>query len=358
MENLVMQPFNNIYSGKRVFITGHTGFKGSWLAKWLEMMGADVFGYALSPYSTPSHYSVISWGIKSEIGDITNQEQLEKALVSFNPDIVFHLAAQPLVRYAYREPFETYNTNVMGTLNVLEACRKAKNVKAILCVTTDKVYENKERTEGYKESDRLGGFDPYSSSKACAELLIQSYRDSYFNLNDYSKSHKILLASARGGNVVGGGDWSEDRLIPDIVRAHEAQSSLEIRNPSATRPWQHVLDCLSGYLNLGAKLLNGDKEYAKAWNFGPTDKPVSVDEIVRFAQGKWTNLSVILHPSPLHETSYLALDCSQALSQLDWKPLLSNNDTFEWTFDWYNKYAQGSICTEDQIFAYQNLLHK
>jgi len=281
--------FNNIYKNKKVLITGHTGFKGSWLALWLKELGAEVIGYALKPPTTPSHYELLTQqptdnlNIISIEGDIRNYIKLNEIFQSYKPEIVFHLAAQPLVRYSYINPVETFETNVMGTINVFEACRNCESVRAIVNITSDKCYENKEWVWGYRESDPMGGYDPYSASKGCAELVTSAYRNSFFTpsypLTD--SPPRVLLASARAGNVIGGGDWADDRLIPDIMRATAKNESVIIRNPKATRPWQHVLEPLSGYLLLGQKLLEGRKEFAGGWNFGPDDESnITVENLI------------------------------------------------------------------------------
>lgn len=349
-----MSFFREIYQGKRVFITGHTGFKGSWLALWMKKLGAEVCGYSLAPYSDPNHIDSLSLDINSVIADIRDKERIKKEIESFQPDIVFHLAAQPLVRYSYREPSETYETNVIGTLNVLEACRSTKSVKAVICVTTDKVYENKESLEGYSETDRLGGYDPYSASKACAEIVTASYVNSYFNLKDYNNTHNTLVATARGGNVIGGGDWSEDRLIPDIIRAVVAKDTLEIRNPKSVRPWQHVLDCLSGYILLGEKLLSGNKKFSGSWNFGPLDdEMIPVQEIIRIAKNSWDGLKVNFGSAELHETGILRLKCDKAVNVLKWLPILNNDEMFSFSFDWYKDfYAKDLVCSMKQLENY------
>ena len=274
----------DFWKGKRVFITGHTGFKGSWLSLWLQQMGAEVKGFSLEPPTTPSLFEVakVADHMQSEIGDIRDLTKLSQSIVSFNPDILLHLAAQPLVRYSYREPVETYSTNVMGTVNVLEASRQANNLKTIVVITTDKCYENREWEWGYRENEPMGGYDPYSNSKGCAELVVSAYRRSFFNSNDTA-----AVASARAGNVVGGGDWAEDRLIPDILRAFEKQQPVIIRNPLSTRPWQHVLEPLSGYLVLAQHLWQEGQTFAEGWNFGPKDddcRPVQwiLDKMVHF----------------------------------------------------------------------------
>jgi CDP-glucose 4,6-dehydratase len=302
----------NFWKGKKVFLTGHTGFKGSWMSLWLQDMGALVKGYSLDVKTKPSLFEKanVAEHMQSEIGDIRNLEKLTISILSFKPEILIHMAAQPLVRLSYLEPVETYTTNVIGTVNVLEAARKCSNIKAIVSVTTDKCYENKEWEWGYRENEPMGGHDPYSSSKGCAELVTSAYRRSFFNGKDTAS-----LASARAGNVIGGGDWSDDRLIPDILRAFEKLEPVVIRNPLSTRPWQHVLEPLSGYLVLAQELfLNGDN-FAEGWNFGPKDedcKPVNwiLDNMVKFwgNNASW-NLDKNNNP---HEAGFLKLDCSKA----------------------------------------------
>lgn len=248
--------FDQIYKGKTCFITGHTGFKGSWLAYWLTKMGAKVIGYSLNPPTNPNHFELLKNKYISIIGDIRDRKFLHDTILKHKPDIVFHLAAQTIVRHSYKDPVETFETNVLGTLSVFEACRKTSSVRAIINVTSDKCYENKEWSWGYRENDQMGGWDPYSASKGCSEILTSSYRNSFLNLEDYGEKHNIILASVRAGNVIGGGDWGEDRLIPDIVLSTSKGEKVEIRNPKSTRPWQHVLEPLSGYLTLGWKLIN------------------------------------------------------------------------------------------------------
>lgn len=349
-----MKLFQNIYQGKKVFVTGHTGFKGSWLFHWLEFMGAEVAGYALEPNSQPNHFTQIKPKGISVINDIRDAEKLEHSINSFQPDIVFHLAAQPLVRYSYANPLETYQTNVIGTLNLLEACRKTNSVKAVVCVTTDKVYENHENPDGYSESDRLGGYDPYSSSKACSEILVSSFVNSFLNAKEYGKSHQTLVATARGGNVVGGGDWSEDRLIPDMIRSFANNTELSIRNPKSIRPWQHVLDCLSGYLLLGQHLLEGDIKAAQPWNFGPVENEfVTVEQIVNIGKQYLGEVSVKFGESSLHETGMLQLNCEKSMNELSWRPLLSNEETFKLVFHWYQKfYEESTSTTTNQLEDY------
>ena len=331
----------NFWKGKKVFLTGHTGFKGSWLSLWLQDMGVLVKGYSLDVNTKPALFTQanVAEGMESEIGDIRNLEQLTESMVSFSPDILIHMAAQPLVRLSYQEPVDTYTTNVIGTVNVLEAARKCSNLKAIVSVTTDKCYENKEWEWGYRENEPMGGHDPYSSSKGCAELVTTAYRRSFFSSGDTAS-----LASARAGNVIGGGDWAEDRLIPDILRAFEKSEPVVIRNPLSTRPWQHVLEPLSGYLVLAQELfLNGDN-FAEGWNFGPKDedcKPVSwiLDTMVTYwgNNASW-NLDKNNNP---HEAGFLKLDCSKASNRLKWNPKWNLELTLKSIVDWHKLYTNG-----------------
>jgi CDP-glucose 4,6-dehydratase len=321
------------WQGKRVFLTGHTGFKGSWLALWLQQMGAVVKGYALTPPSKPSLFDVahVGDGMQSEVGDIRDLAQVKASMIGFDPDILIHMAAQPLVRLSYREPLETYDINVMGTAKVLEAARSCPNLKAIVSVTTDKCYENKEWVWGYREDEPMGGYDPYSSSKGCAELVTSAYRRSFL------AEQGVGLASARAGNVIGGGDWAEDRLIPDILRAFEKGQPVIIRNPASTRPWQHVLEPLSGYLVLAQALYEQPTAYAEGWNFGPFDedaKPVSwiLDQMVSKWQGASWQLDEDAHP---HEAGYLKLDISKAKAQLHWQPTWRLEQTLNRIVDWH-----------------------
>ncbi|MGO4184765.1 CDP-glucose 4,6-dehydratase [Paenibacillus sp. MCAF9] len=330
---------STFWNGKRVFITGHTGFKGSWLAMWLQHLGAEVTGYSLLAPTEPSLFNECKIETKihaSIIGDIRDFQSLHKAMVSSSPEIVIHMAAQPLVRYSYEEPVETYSVNVMGTVNLLEAVRLTGNVKAVVNVTTDKCYENKEWQWGYREVDVLGGYDPYSNSKACSELVTASYRDSFFNKNRFA-DHGVAIASARAGNVIGGGDWAKDRLIPDCINSLLAEKDIVIRNPSAIRPWQHVLEPLSGYMKLAQRLYEEGTTYAESWNFGPNDsdaKPVSW--IVERMCDKWGgDTSFILDTANNHhEAHYLKLDCSKAHSQLEWKPRWSLDYTIDKIIEW------------------------
>jgi len=331
----------SFWKGKKVYLTGHTGFKGSWLSLWLQNMGALVKGYSLEANTKTALFTIanVAEEMESEIGDIRDLEQLTKSMVSFKPDILIHMAAQPLVRLSYKEPVATYTTNVIGTVNVLEAARKCTNLKAIVSVTTDKCYENKERERGYRENEPMGGHDPYSSSKGCAELVTSAYRRSFF-----SSENTASLASARAGNVIGGGDWAEDRLIPDILRAFEKSEPVIIRNPLSTRPWQHVLEPLSGYLVLAQELfLNGDK-FAEGWNFGPKDedcKPVSwiLDQMVT-SWGNNASWSLDKNNNP-HEAGFLKLDCSKASNGLKWNPKWNLKESLKMIVNWHLNYLKG-----------------
>lgn len=345
-----MKSFADIYRGKRVLLTGHTGFKGSWLALWLHELGAEVTGISLPPEAQPNHWDLLHLPIDDRRIDIRDAGALHPIFKEKQPEIVFHLAAQPLVRRSYRDPLETWSTNVMGTANVLDACRQESGVRAIVTVTTDKCYENHEWPWGYRENDRLGGHDPYSASKAGAELVAASYRSAFFNA-----SAAPLLATARAGNVIGGGDWSEDRLIPDLVRALEQNQSLEIRSPHATRPWQHVLESLSGYLLLGQKLLMGDKACAEAWNFGPEPEGNrTVSEVLGKLHRQWENMRwhVTDKPQP-HEAALLYLDSARARSKLRWQPVWNIDTTLARTAEWYRVWLEaGEIISRAQLTDY------
>jgi CDP-glucose 4,6-dehydratase len=340
MENLAVNP--TFWSGKKVFVTGHTGFKGSWLCLWLQQLGAEVTGYALQPPTNPSLFEVaqVGRGMKSMIGDIRDGEALTSAMQSATPDVVIHMAAQSLVRYSYIEPVETYSTNLMGTVHLLEAVRKTSSVRAVVNVTSDKCYENKEWVWGYRESEPMGGFDPYSNSKGCAELVTAAYRNSFFNPAKYSE-HRVALASARAGNVIGGGDWADGRLIPDILKAISENRPVVIRNPHAIRPWQHVLEPLSGYLQLAQKLYEDGIAYAEGWNFGPNDedtKPVQwiVEQLTQQgAEGANWQLDQTDHP---HEAHHLKLDCSKAKMRLDWQPRWHLAHTLKMIIAWQRAY--------------------
>lgn len=348
--------FGDIYKKKKVLTTGHTGFKGSWLALWLKKLGADVYGIALNPQTVPSHYNLLNLDINSIIGDIRDYEFIKEQVQKIEPDLIFHLAAQAIVRDSYDIPRETYDTNVMGTLNVFEACRNIGSVKAIINVTSDKCYENKEQIWGYREKDSLGGYDPYSSSKACSELLTNSYRNSFFNASEYGKKHNVLIASARAGNVIGGGDWATDRLVPDIMKATANNASALIRNPHATRPWQHVLEPLSGYLLLGSELLKGNVSVAESWNFGPADSSnLSVLAVCNYLEKYWDSVKFDFDKSPTerHEANFLKLDCSKAHSVLKWSPVWDNETCFKKTAEWYkNYYKKDKLSTQDDLKCY------
>lgn len=346
---------SEFWKGKRVLITGHTGFKGSWLAFWLKTLGADVCGYALAPETQPNLFETLR--LESEIqsvnGDIRDLENFDKVLKKFQPEIVFHLAAQSLVRKSYRAPVETYTTNVIGTINVLEAARTVDSVKAVVIITTDKVYENKEWLWAYRENERLGGFDPYSNSKACAELAVSAYRNSFF------AESECLIATARAGNVIGGGDWSEDRLLPDVFRSLIFGQRLEIRNPHSVRPWQHTLEPLAGYMKLAEKLWAGERAFAESWNFGPSDedsKPVGwiLDEIKRVWEEP-VNWEIAEGLQP-HEARLLRLDSAKAKSELEWLPKLTLNEAVNLTAEWYRAFKDKKDLIEltaKQINFYQ-----
>lgn len=326
------------YKGKKVLVTGHTGFKGSWLSIWLKSLGAEVIGYSLEPYTEPSMFEVCDLDSKmtSIIGDIRNYSQLDKVIEDYKPEIVFHLAAQALVRYSYINPVETYETNIMGTVNLLEAVKKSESVKSVVVITTDKCYENKEWVYGYRETDPMGGYDPYSSSKGCVELIVSSYRNSFYN------DRGIALASARAGNVIGGGDWSEDRLIPDFVRAVSEGKSISIRSPLATRPWQHVLEPLSGYLKLGALMFRDREKYSSGWNFGPNDTDIiNVEGVLRYCIEVWGKGSINIEEGNfVHEANLLKLDISKVRANLKWNPLYNIEECIKKTVDWYKEYYE------------------
>ena len=335
----------NFWHKRRVLLTGHTGFKGGWLALWLQQLGAEVCGVALDPSSDPNLFSeaAVARGLRSEIADIRDLTRVKAIVKDHKPEIVFHLAAQPLVRASYEDPVGTYTTNVIGTVNMLEAVRACDTVRSVVVVTTDKCYENKEWVWPYRETDRLGGYDPYSNSKACAELVVCSYRNSYFPPADFAQ-HGVTIATARAGNVIGGGDWSKDRLIPDIMRAFADKQPVMIRNPHAVRPWQHVLEPLSGYLKLAQRLVKDGTEFGDAWNFGPYEsdaKPVSW--IVQQLAHEWgTNVQwQVDDRSQPHEAQMLKLDCSKAAHRLNWRPALSLTEALRLTADWYRRRNNG-----------------
>ena len=347
-----MRPVNaptTLFKHKRVFLTGHTGFKGGWLALWLQRLGAEVTGYSLESPTNPSLFEVarVASGLGSIHGDIRDLPRLQQALSEARPEIVFHLAAQALVREGYRHPAETYATNVMGTLNLLEAVRHTPGVRAVVIVTSDKCYENREWVWGYREDEPLGGRDPYSNSKGCAELITRAYRDSYFNSAN-QPGHVAAIASARAGNVIGGGDWAADRLVPDLLRAVQAGAPAVIRSPHAIRPWQHVLEPLSGYLRLAECLYTGGPEFAEAWNFGPSDedtRPVQwvVERLIEAAQaGGMTGARWQLDPNPQpHEANHLRLDCAKARTRLGWSPRWPLTEAIRRAVAWHQALLAG-----------------
>ncbi len=376
--------FHQKYSGRRVLVTGHTGFKGSWLTYWLQRLDAEVCGVALPmptshsqpprsqdvirhasiPHEVrdaqPNHFDLLRsrkmLDMRSEMVDIRDGEKLGKIFQDFRPEVVFHLAAQPLVRYAYTHPVETFETNVIGTANVLEAIRQSNTVLAAVVVSSDKCYENREWLWGYRETEAMGGYDPYSASKGCTELVTASYRRSFFPVSDYGTKHQTLLASGRAGNVIGGGDWAQDRLVPDMMRAAVADREVIIRSPRATRPWQHVLEPLSGYLLLGQKLLEGRTECADGWNFGPSDDGIiTVESVSRALAKHWDRIRVRICPptDAPHEATLLRLDCSKARSELGWHGVWTPEETFRYTAQWYKSFAQdGVLRTESDLDAY------
>jgi CDP-glucose 4,6-dehydratase len=332
------------WQGKKVFLTGHTGFKGSWLSLWLNALGAQVTGYALEPPTNPSLFEICKIGtlVNSIIGDVRDYDKLNFAMQQTKPDVVIHMAAQPLVRDSYKSPVKTYEINVMGTVHLLEAVRHCNSIKAVVNVTTDKCYENKEWVWGYRENESMGGYDPYSNSKGCSELVTASYRNSFFNSNDYAK-HGVALATARAGNVIGGGDWATDRLIPDCIEALLNNKKVIIRNPQAIRPWQHVLEPLNGYLILAQKLYEEGVGFAEGWNFGPNDSEAkTVEWIVQKMCKCWGEGAVYevdggIHP---HEAHYLKLDCSKAKMRLNWVPKWNLEYTIEKIIDWMQAYNE------------------
>ncbi|MDF2566859.1 MAG: CDP-glucose 4,6-dehydratase [Oscillospiraceae bacterium] len=359
MEINFQQMFDGTFKDKNVLVTGHTGFKGSWLSLWLHLAGAHVTGYALPPYSEHDNYvlSHLDDKITDIRGDVRDFDELKKAFDASRPEIVFHLAAQPLVRRSYENPHETFDTNIRGTLNVLELIRKSPSVKAAVVITSDKCYENKEQIWSYRECDRLGGHDPYSASKACAEIVTQSYIQSLF-----SPDSGKYVATARAGNVIGGGDWSEDRLIPDIIRSLEADKAIVLRNPNSTRPWQHVLEPLYGYLLLASKLFHQGSKYCGAWNFGPdfgsisTVHNVTTKMIALWGSGK---IQIDSAQNSLHEATLLSLDSTKSKTILGWKPQLNLDEALYYTTHWYKHYSTQDVyelCLK-QMTAYCNLIN-
>ena len=342
----------DFFRKKRVLVTGHTGFKGSWLTLFLSELGSEIMGISLAPKTSRDFYVVneLDRFCDSQICNLSDYQTIQKKITGFQPDLVFHLAAQPLVRYSYINPLETYQTNVMGTANLLESIKNIKPKCAIIIITTDKVYHNEEWYYPYRESDRLGGKDPYSASKACVELLVSSYQHSFFHQQTF-ENHQKAVATVRAGNVIGGGDWSEDRLVPDIIRSIESGTEIIIRNPESIRPWQHILEPLHGYLSLAEHLYNDPVKYTGAWNFGPYPEEVlTVEEVVKTAisilgKGRYRIEKKINAP---HEAAVLKLDISKALNALNWKPLLSTNEAIRWAVEWYKEFENN----KDSIHGY------
>ena len=348
--------FNNFYKGKRVLVTGHTGFKGSWLSIWLHELGAEVVGVALDPYSERDNFVLSGIGskIKADIrADIRDGKRMKEIFSEYQPEIVFHLAAQPLVRLSYDIPVETYEANVMGTIHVMEAIRVTKSVKVGVMITTDKCYDNCETLEGYIETDPFGGYDPYSSSKGACEVAIQSWRRSFFNPTDYGKKHIVSLASVRAGNVIGGGDWTLDRIIPDCIRAIEAGRVINIRSPKAVRPWEHVFEPLSGYMMLAQKMWDEPTKWCEGWNFGPeaegvaTVWEVATEAIKNYGFGELKDSS---DPNAVHEANLLMLNINKAKTRLGWKPRMNMPQCMELVVDWYKRYKTENVydlCVEE-----------
>ena len=358
-----VNPNESFWKGKHVFLTGHTGFKGGWLSLWLSSMGANVSGFSLAPNTTPNFFELVGLEnmlFSSEIGDIRDQALLLKAVKKANPDIIFHLAAQPLVRYSYDNPIETYATNVMGTAHLLEGIKSLTKKTSTVIVTSDKCYENKEWEWGYRENEPMGGWDPYSSSKGCAELVTSAYRRSFFLKQE--SSLRGFIATARAGNVIGGGDWSQDRLVPDIFRSIDAGSELIIRNPDAIRPWQHVLEPLAGYILLAESLYEQGSKFEEGWNFGPDNNDArSVEDLInlfKFTYGDRLIYRSLNHGS-MHEAGILKLDCSKAIKKLNWIPRWNLESAIKKTIDWHTAYIEGISMSKfslDQIKQYlQNL---
>ena len=353
--------FENTYKGKRVFLTGHTGFKGAWLLCWLRQLGAVIKGYALKPENENGLFSLIHGDehCESVIGDIRDYEKLSTEIKYFEPDFVFHLAAQPIVLKSYVEPLYTFEVNIAGTANLLEAIKNLHNPCSVIIITTDKVYENVEQNYAYREDDKLGGYDPYSASKAAAEIVVSSYRNSFFNPQKFGE-HKKAIASVRAGNVIGGGDRAANRIIPDIIKGIENKETIIVRNPNAVRPWQHVLEPLSAYLLLGKKLMEDPLSFSNAWNIGPlTHDVLTVKEVVEkaitvFGKGNYSTPSLINQP---HEATLLHLDISKAVNKLEWSPKLNSAEAIEWTMKWYKETMNGDAAnsTLNQINQYQLL---
>lgn len=348
--------FDNFYCGKRVLVTGHTGFKGSWLSIWLHELGAEVVGVSQEPFTNRDNYVLSGIGNKMMAdlrSDICDGQKMKEIFQKYQPEIVFHLAAQPLVRYSYEQPVETYEANVMGTIHVMEAIRATSSVKVGVMITTDKCYDNKEQMRGYKEDDPFGGYDPYSSSKGACEIAIQSWRRSFFNPEDYGKKHHMSLASVRAGNVIGGGDWALDRIIPDCIKALEQDKVIDIRSPKAIRPWEHVLEPLSGYMLLAKKQWEHPTEFCEGWNFGPESESVSTvwevatELIKNYGKGELKDSS---DPNAVHEAKLLMLDITKAKTKLGWKPRMNMQQCMDLVADWYKRYQKEDVyqlCVEE-----------
>ena len=355
--------FNNFFKGKRVLVTGHTGFKGSWLSIWLHELGAEVVGVSQEPFTNRDNFvlSGIGHKIMADLrANICDGQKMKEIFQKYQPEIVFHLAAQPLVRYSYEQPVETFEANVMGTIHIMEAIRSTNSVKVGVMITTDKCYDNKEQMRGYKEDDPFGGYDPYSSSKGACEIAIQSWRRSFFNPKDYGKKHHVSLASVRAGNVIGGGDWALDRIIPDCIRALEQDKVIDIRSPKAIRPWEHVLEPLSGYMLLAKKQWEYPTEFCEGWNFGPESESVSTvwevatELIKNYGKGELKDSS---DPNAVHEAKLLMLDITKAKTKLGWKPRMNMQQCMELVADWYKRYQAEDVyqlCVEE-ISKFSNL---
>jgi len=348
--------FDGFYAGKRVFVTGHTGFKGSWLCLWLARMGAEVTALSQAPNTDPNHFLLLKPEYRSIIGDIRDGDLVKRVVQESRPDVVFHLAAQSSVLYSYQHPLETLSSNVMGTASILDACREAESVRSIVIITTDKCYRNKEWLWGYREQDELGGYDPYSASKACAELVVSSFRDSYFPLAEYGRSHEKLVASVRAGNVIGGGDWVADRLVTDIMRFANERKPTLLRNPGSVRPWQHVLEPLNGYLLLGARLHGGATELAGPFNFGPdSSDQLDVLTVAKKLKSYWDDVEYVCAETEQkeHEAKLLRLDCTKSREVLGWRPVWTGDTMFAKTAEWYRAfYREGRILSSEQLDEY------
>jgi CDP-glucose 4,6-dehydratase len=351
---------SGFWQSRRVLITGHTGFKGSWLSLWLQCLGADVVGYALDPPTEPNLFKTakVAEGMSSIAGDVLDRSALKSVIEKHQPEVVFHLAAQSLVRESYKNPVETFSTNVMGLVHLLEAVRTTDGVRAVVCVTSDKCYQNREWVWGYREDEPVGGYDPYSSSKGCSELVAAAYRNSFFNEREYSQ-HEVAVATARAGNVIGGGDWAKDRLLPDLIRSVSRGEDIILRNPHAIRPWQHVLDPLAGYLMLAESLFKHGPRFSEAWNFAPAESH-TVTQVVGQLLSLWGSQVSARHDQSRqpHEDPYMILDSTKARVKLDWKPLLDLRASLSWIVEWVKRFQAGAdmrSVTESQIEKYMEI---